>query len=204
MPNCPLKKIETKKFDPASRLHECVSALEKKYPGLRRIKRANMDRSEILKLEPDQAVQVFLSHSSEQQDESERLKTMLLDLDASLQIYTSHSHRNDAKNIPLTRVFIPLLDDRYHRSKRCCKEFADAYAQGCSIIPLVLGQFEFPRIDRADPASKINFKEWWPRSLSGCYLALNSGFGGCQIVLIHVLGGCLIVLIRLKLGVSVC
>ena len=146
---------------------ECVSALEKKYPGLRRIKRANMDRSEILKLEPDQAVQVFLSHSSEQQDESERLKTMLLDLDASLQIYTSHSHRNDAKNIPLTRVFIPLLDDRYHRSKRCCKEFADAYAQGCSIIPLVLGQFEFPRIDRADPASKINFKEWWPRSLSG-------------------------------------
>ena len=146
---------------------ECVSALEKKYPGLRRIKRANMDRSEILKLEPDQAVQVFLSHSSEQQDESERLKTMLLDLDASLQIYTSHSHRNDAKNIPLTRVFIPLLDDRYHRSKRCCKEFADAYAQGCSIIPLVLGQFEFPRIDRADPASKINFKEWWPRNLSG-------------------------------------
>jgi len=139
----------------------CVSQLEAKYPGLRRVKRANMEKHEVVSLELDQAVQVFISHSSEAKAASETLEAALLHLDPGMQVSTSHTHRNDAKHIPNTRIFIPLIDHRYHRSKRCHQEFEDACVQGCSVIPLVMPTFEFPVGDDGRP----NYQQWWPQVL---------------------------------------
>jgi len=140
----------------------CVSQLEAKYPGLRRVKRSNMDKSQVASLELDQAVQIFISHSSEAKEASETLEAALLKLDPALQVSTSHTHRNDGKHIPNTRIFLPLIDHRYHRSKRCHQEFEDACAQGCSVIPLILHTFEFPVDDGGTP----NYQHWWPQALA--------------------------------------
>ena len=142
-------------------IKESISMLEAKYPGLRRVKRDNLSKEEIVSLESDQAVQIFISHSSDGHDASEQLMAALLALDSSLKIFTSHTHPNDAKHIPNTRVFMPLMDKRYHRSQRCSNEFADAIAQGCTVVPLVMPSFQFPAGDDGDP----NYQTWWPAAL---------------------------------------
>ena len=44
------------------KIKKCISGLESRYPGLRRVKRTNMDKDQIVSLELDQAVQVCGSH----------------------------------------------------------------------------------------------------------------------------------------------
>ena len=142
-------------------IKERVSVLEFKYPGLRRSKVAQaMDRDTS---ESDQPVQVFISHSSDGLDASEALLAALLEKDSTFRIITSHTHRNDSKHIPSTRIFIPLMDNRYHQSQRCRKEFNDAVQQGAHIVALILPAFEFP----LDEDSLPNYQKWWAHVLPG-------------------------------------
>ena len=91
-----------------------ISVLEAKYPGLRRVKRANMDKDQIVSLELDQAVQVFISHSSDGNGyvESEDIRC------ARLCLYLSHSHLRAEKEV---RFFAPtLIIPCPHRTSQNC------------------------------------------------------------------------------------